>query len=237
MYLSTYSDEEFDLIRLWNTRGDKMVLGIYGSGGAGRGAKEIAESQGMWSEIVFIDDTVPEDVFKGLKRMPFESFKNTYSPSSAKIVIAMGEPEYKILLYNKVKDAGYEFANVIHPSVYVSPDAHLGVGIIAQLGVMIAVDTHVGNNVTLEQYVVVAHDTIIEDHAQISAFVMLAGHSKVGRGTYIGIGVPVRDGVTIGNSTIVGMGSVVQKDIPDNVIAMGNPARVMKNRDGEKVFR
>lgn len=214
-----------------------MILGIYGSGGAGRGAKEIAELQGTWDEIVFIDDTVPEDVFKGLKRLSFDTFKNTYPRSSAKVVIAMGEPEYKIQLYNRVKDAGYEFANVIHPSVYVSPDAHLGAGIIAQMGAMIAVDAYVGNNVTLEQYAVVAHDTVIEDHAQISAFVMLAGHSKVGRGTYIGIGVPVREEVTIGSNTIVGMGSVVQKDIPDNVIAMGNPARVMKNRDGEKVFR
>ncbi len=215
----------------------RLVLGIYGSNGAGRGVKEIAELQGIWSEIVFIDDTVPEDYFKGLKRMSFDSFKSMYTPSVAKVVIAVGEPEYKILLYNKVKAAEFEFANVIHPSVYISPDAHIGTGIIAQMGVMIAVDTYVGNNVTLEQYAVVAHDTVIQDHAQISAFVMLAGCSKVGRGTYIGIGVPVREKTTIGSNTIIGMGSVVQKDIPDNVIAMGNPARVMKNRDGEKVFR
>ena len=214
-----------------------MILGIYGSGGAGKGAKEIAVLQNKWSEIVFIDDTVSADVFKGCKRMPFEQFCNEYSPTEAEVVIAQGEPEFKKLLFEKVKEKGYSFANVIHPSVYVSPDAKLGEGIIAQMGCMIAVDTQIGDNVTLEQYVVVAHDSIVEEHAQISAFVMIAGHCHIGSGTYIGIGVPIRDSIRIGRDSIISMGSVVQRDIPDSVIAMGNPARVMKNRDGERVFK
>ena len=214
-----------------------MVLGIYGSGGQGKDVKEIADLQGIWSEIVFIDDTVPEDIFKGSRRMPFERFKSEYTPEQSKVVIAMGEPEYKILLFNKVKSAGYSFGNVIHPTAYVSSDARLGEGIIVKIGSVISVDTIIGNNVTLGQYVVVAHDVIIGAHAQISAFTMLAGHSKVGESSFIGIGVPVRDEIEIGKNTIIGMGSVVVKNIPDNVVAVGNPARVLKKRNKEKVFR
>ena len=44
-------------------------------------------------------------------------------------------------------------------------------------------------------------------------------------------------GISIGNDTIVGMASVVHRDIPDNVIALGNPARPMKNNDDHRVFR
>lgn len=214
-----------------------MVLGIYGSGGAGRGVKEIADLQGIWSEIIFIDDTVTPDTFKGIRRITFDMFKQQYSPQQAKVIIAMGEPEYKILFYNKVKEQGYSFANVIHPSVYISPDAVLGEGIIAQLGTMIAVDAVIGNNVTLEQYVVVAHNSVIKDHAQISAFVMVAGYCKIGEGTYVGIGVPIRDGIAIGANSIISMGSVVQREIPDNVIAMGNPARVIREKGNERVFK
>lgn len=213
-----------------------MVLGIYGSGGAGRGAKEIADIQGIWEDIIFIDDTVPTDMFKNIRRMPFEQFRNEFSPQQAKIVIAMGEPQHKIMLFHKVQDYGYCFGNVIHPTVYISPDAKLGEGIIAQMGCMVAVDASVGNNVTLEQYAVVAHDSVIEDHAQISAFVMIAGHCRVGMGTYIGIGSLLRDEIKVGRDSIISMGSVVQRDVPDNVIAMGNPARVLKERNGEKVF-
>ena len=41
-------------------------------------------------------------------------------------------------------------------------------------------------------------------------------------------------GVTIGNNVVIGGGSVVVKDIPDNVIAVGNPAKVIKTLDAEK---
>lgn len=214
----------------------QRTLGIYGSGGAGRGAKEIADLQDLWGEIVFIDDTVPADTFKGVRRMPFEQFQREYPPQDAEIVIAMGEPAHKIALYKKVKECGYRLANVIHPTAYISPAARLGEGVIIQMGCMVSVDVTVGNNVTLEQYVVVAHDAVIADHAQLSAFVMAAGHCKIGEGTYIGIGVPIRENVEIGAGTVVGMGSVVQRDIPCNVIAMGNPARAVKEKGDTKVF-
>ena len=41
-------------------------------------------------------------------------------------------------------------------------------------------------------------------------------------------------GITIGNNVVIGGGSVVVKDIPDNVVAVGNPAKVIKTLDAEK---
>ena len=51
---------------------------------------------------------------------------------------------------------------------------------------------------------------------------------KVGNNVWIGGNVIVLPGVTIGDNVTIGAGSVVTKDIPSNVIAYGNPARVMK---------
>ena len=56
-------------------------------------------------------------------------------------------------------------------------------------------------------------DIVIEDHA------------------WLGVGVIVLSGVRIGKGAVIGAGSVVNKDIPDNAIAVGNPARVIKMRD------
>lgn len=56
----------------------------------------------------------------------------------------------------------------------------------------------------------------------------------VGNDVWIGAGVHVMPGVTIGNNVVIGGGSVVVKDIPDNVIAVGNPAKVIKTLDAEK---
>ncbi|AMC92696.1 hypothetical protein AOC36_01440 [Erysipelothrix larvae] len=50
----------------------------------------------------------------------------------------------------------------------------------------------------------------------------------IGDNVWLGGSVTVNPGVTIGNNTVIGSGSVVTKDIPDNVIAVGNPCRVLR---------
>lgn len=213
-----------------------MVLGIYGSGGAGREVKEIAEILNKWDEIIFIDDTVPSDRFKGIKRMPFSEFEQNYSTDGTEIVIALGEPQYKIVLADKVKNAGYRLGNVIHPKSMISPSAEIGNGVIIKAGAIVSSDAIVEDNVSLEEYSVVGHDSIVQENSQISAFVMIAGHCNIGEGTYIGLSVPVKEETIIGNNVVIGMGSVVVRDIPDDVIAIGNPARPMKKKEDSKVF-
>ena len=50
----------------------------------------------------------------------------------------------------------------------------------------------------------------------------------VGNDVWIGAGVQVMPGVTIGSNVVIGGGSVVVKDIPDGVLAVGNPCRVVR---------
>ncbi|MBQ9472343.1 MAG: sugar O-acetyltransferase [Ruminococcus sp.] len=51
---------------------------------------------------------------------------------------------------------------------------------------------------------------------------------RIGENSWLGAGVIVVPGVTIGKNAVIGAGSVVVKDIPDNVLAVGNPARVIR---------
>jgi len=63
---------------------------------------------------------------------------------------------------------------------------------------------------------------------------------KIGRNCWIGAGVVIVPGVTIGDNTVIGAGSVVTKDIPSNVVAVGNPCRVLREideRDREYYFK
>ncbi len=59
----------------------------------------------------------------------------------------------------------------------------------------------------------------------------------VGNNVWIGAGVHVMPGVTIGDNTVIGGGSVVTKDIPSDVVAAGNPCRVLRKlSDKDKMF-
>jgi len=63
---------------------------------------------------------------------------------------------------------------------------------------------------------------------------------RIGRNCWLGAGVIVVPGVTIGDNTVIGAGSVVTKDIPANVVAVGNPCRVLReisDRDKEFYFK
>ena len=62
----------------------------------------------------------------------------------------------------------------------------------------------------------------------------------IGRNCWLGSGVIVVPGVTIGDNTVIGAGSVVTKDIPANVVAVGNPCRVLRpisEHDREYFYR
>lgn len=62
----------------------------------------------------------------------------------------------------------------------------------------------------------------------------------IGENAWIGAGVVILPGVHIGKNTIIGAGSIVTKDIPDNVVAVGNPCRVLRKvneRDKEYYYK
>lgn len=63
---------------------------------------------------------------------------------------------------------------------------------------------------------------------------------RIGKNCWIGAGAIILPGVTIGDNVVIGAGSVVTKDIPSNVVAVGNPCRVMREigeRDTEYYFK
>jgi len=64
----------------------------------------------------------------------------------------------------------------------------------------------------------------------------LKTNTYIGKKCFIGANVIIMDGITIGDEVVVGSGSVVTKDIPSNCIAVGNPARVIKEKIKTKKY-
>lgn len=95
-------------------------------------------------------------------------------------------------------------------------------------------DTIIGDNVKIDNLVHIAHNVNIGKNTMIVAGVVVCGSVKIGESCFIGANSTIRQKLTIGNNVIVGMGSVVTKNIPDNEIWAGNPAKFLKKNDGTK---
>ena len=107
---------------------------------------------------------------------------------------------------------------------------HLGNYVYANFNLTMVDDTHiyVGDCTMFAPNVVVAaagHPILPELRSQGYQY-NAAVH--IGRNCWIGAGALIMPGVTIGDNTVIGAGSVVTKDIPANVVAVGNPCRVLR---------
>lgn len=90
--------------------------------------------------------------------------------------------------------------------------------------------TKIGNKVIIGSQCTIGHDCILEDNVMVSSHSMLGGHVFMGKNSVVALGVIVRNRIRIGRGSFIGMGSNVVKDIPENVIAYGNPCRVISRR-------
>ena len=107
---------------------------------------------------------------------------------------------------------------------------HFGKGVYANFGLTLVDDTHiyVGDYTLIGPNVVIAtagHP--IEPGLREQAY-QYNIPVRIGRNCWLGAGVIIVPGVTIGDNVVIGAGSVVTKDIPDNVVAVGNPCRVLR---------
>ena len=134
----------------------------------------------------------------------------------------------------QVKQLGFSFATLIHPTATVSKKSTVGAGTSVNIGTIVAGFTRIGNYVQVNRGVTIGHHTLIEDYVTIQPGANIAGKCHLGPQTYIGIGATAADGVKIGAHSIVGAGAVVTKDVPANVLVVGVPAKVVKeNIDGK----
>jgi acetyltransferase-like isoleucine patch superfamily enzyme len=133
-------------------------------------------------------------------------------------IIAKIREFFRLFIYTKM----YGFT--IGKDVYISPKAYL--------------DKNIKGYITIGDNCFITRDVIILTHSQAKQGgpralwgKMETGKVKIGNNVFIGVKAVIMPGVTIGDNVIIGACSLVVKDIPDNVIAVGQPAKVIKEMD------
>ncbi|MCL5097241.1 MAG: acetyltransferase [Candidatus Omnitrophica bacterium] len=117
----------------------------------------------------------------------------------------------------------------IHPSAYVAVDASIGKGSQVLAHATVGAQARLGEACIVNTASSVDHECVLGDGVHICPGATLAGCVEVGQYSMIGSGAVVLPRVRIGRDAIIGAGAVVTRDIPDNKVAYGNPARIIRD--------
>ncbi|MFZ0332716.1 MAG: acetyltransferase [Candidatus Acidiferrales bacterium] len=204
---------------------------VYGAGGHGKVVADILISKKEKLFAGFVDDGEElaganvigypvlgngEWLIKKTKRHPIA------------IVLGVGSNYNRRRLSQQLAKRGIQILTAIHPGAIVASSAEVGSGTVIMAGAVVNANAKIGEGVILNTGAVVEHDVKVGDYSHISPNASLGGASRIGVLSHVGLGAVVLPGVTIEADSIVGAGAVVLSDIPNKVVAVGVPARILR---------
>jgi len=172
----------------------------------------------------------------------FEKIKSPYNPFSLKYLgaendcknefylknffaIGIGDNKLRKLIYDRVKKRNGRICTIFHPTAIISSSASIGEGTFANSNAIINSGAVLGCNTIINTSSIVEHDCIVGSDSHVAPGAILCGNVEIGNNTFIGAGAIIIEGTKLGSNVIVGAGSVVTKDVEDNSIIKGNPAK------------
>lgn len=148
-------------------------------------------------------------------------------PENSTFIGAMGSPERRRWI-EEIEQRRFEFDTLIHPSAVMGDFVNVGKGCIVCAGVVLTCDIEIGRHSIINIGATISHDSVIGDFVTVAPGVRMGGYVSIGDGCWIGIGATIIDRISIGSGSFVGAGAVVTKDIPENVLAAGVPAKPIR---------
>lgn len=144
------------------------------------------------------------------------------------VFIGIGEPKKNAVVQKKYQS--FKFPNLIHPSFVGSTQSIiLGEGNIITAGCVFTVDIKIGSFNIFNLNTTVGHDTEIGSFNVFNPGVNISGGVIVGDGILLGTNSTVLQYLKIGDNSVLGAGAVLTKDLDSNSLAVGVPAKVIKN--------
>lgn len=134
----------------------------------------------------------------------------------------------RIQLQQQLAASGLQIEALIHPHAFVADNAAIGAGSQVLAMAVVAANATVGAACIINHKASVDHECQIADGVHLAPGATLCGCVTVGENAMIGAGAIVLPRLRIGCNSIIGAGAVVTRDVPDNAVAIGSPARVVR---------
>ncbi|MFH1360507.1 MAG: NeuD/PglB/VioB family sugar acetyltransferase [Candidatus Omnitrophota bacterium] len=193
--------------------------------------QDINKEKMEWDVCGFLDDN-PSHKEKELNGIKVLGGKEKLKDFPDAFVLAVpGNPENYFKrkeIIDSLKIDPSRFATIIHPTVNISADAKIGYNTLLMPYVVVSCGVSIGNHCIVLPHTVLSHDSQIGDYTCIGSNVSVSGSVTIQSNCYIGSRTSIRDQITIGEKSLVGIGSNVIANLDKEVVAAGNPAKIIR---------
>lgn len=206
---------------------------IIGAKGLAKEVLEVLHQRESLEGLAFYDDVntdLPDLLYNSFPILKDEdSVKSFFINNGNEFTLGIGNPHLRYKLYKKFLNLGGVFKSVISPLASIG---HYGNRI--EEGVNIMTNTIITNSIKIGEgslinlSCTIGHDSTIEKFVELCPDVNISGNCYIGEFSFIGTNSVVLPNVKIGKNVTIGAGSVVTKDVPDNCMILGIPAKIVK---------
>ena len=133
----------------------------------------------------------------------------------------------RVNLYRLLKKYNASLPIIISPKAYVSKHSFIEEGTIVMHNAFINAGAKIGKNCIINSNAIIEHDSNIGDFCHISTGCIVNGNCVINNNVFLGSNSVLKNNVKVMEDIIIGAGSVVTKDITDNGVYVGNPAKIV----------